>query len=82
MAKDLICQEERNPIEGKCLMVYLAKENHGGIDNLRENGWKPRVRHFVIRVYKLVLSIADKIKLGRFLRKIASKFTTRGDWYR
>lgn len=80
--RDIICQEERNPVEGKCAMVFLAKEKNGGIDNLRENGWKPRLRHAVIRVYQAVLRCADRIGLGKCLRKLAAKFRNRGDWYR
>ncbi len=82
VGKDLICQEERNPVEGKCVMVFLAKEKNGGIDNLRENGWKPRARHAAIKVYQVVLKAADTVGLGKSLRKVAGKFSGRRDWYR
>ena len=82
VGRDLICQEEREPVQGTCLMVFLAKEKNGGIDNLRENGWKPRVRHAVIKAYKTVLNAADAVGLGNAVRWIAGKFTGRRDWYR
>lgn len=80
--EDMICQEERNPVAGTCAMVFLAKEKNGGIDNLRENGWKPRLRHEIIRIYQKVLSLADKLGLGKALRKLAGRFRGRRDWYR
>ena len=82
VARDLICQEERSPVDGKCLMIFLAKDKNGGIDNLRENGWKPRARHAVIKIYHRVLKTADAVGLGRGLRKISAKFSGRQDWYR
>lgn len=82
VGRDLICQEERNPVEGKCVMVFLAKEKNGGIDNLRENGWGPRLRHMVIKCYGAMLKIADIFGIGKCLRKIAKLFAKRGDWYR
>lgn len=82
VGRDLICQEERNPVEGKCVMVFLAKEKNGGIDNLRENGWKPRAKHAVIKAYRSVLKTADAVGLGKACRKLAGKFSGRRDWYR
>lgn len=82
VGQDLICQEERNPVEGKCVLVFLAKEKNGGIDNLRENGWKPRARHAVIAGYHAVLKVADAVGLGRVLRKIVGKIPGRREWYR
>lgn len=82
VGRDLICQEERNPVKGKCVMVFLAKEKNGGIDNLRENGLKPRLRHMVIKCYGRVLKVFDKVGLGKLLRKAAKLFARRGDWYR
>lgn len=82
VAKDLICQEERNPVEGKCVMVFLAKDKSGGIDNLRENGWKPRARHTVIKIYHRMLKVADAIKLGGILRRMAEIIPGRREWYR
>jgi len=82
VGRNLICQEERNPVDGTCVMVYLAKEKNGGIDNLRENGLKPRVRHAIIRIYGAVLRCADAIGLGKALRRLAGLFKNRADWYR
>lgn len=82
VGRDLICQEERGPVEGKCVLVFLAKEKNGGVDNLRENGWGPRARHTVIKGYHATLKAADALGLGKSLRKLAGKFTKRGDWYR
>lgn len=82
VGKDLICQEERNPVEGKCVMAFLSKESNGGVDNLRENGIAPRFRHGVIKCYHGVLKAADRVALGDGLRKVARKFKNRGDWYR
>lgn len=82
VARDLICQEERNPIEEKCVMVFLAKEKNGGVDNLRENDWKPRARHAVIKVYHATLKAADTVGLGKGLRNVVGKFSRRRDWYR
>lgn len=82
VGRDLICQEERNPVAGKCVMIFLAKEKNGGIDNLRENGIGPRMRHMIIKVYHIVLKVADGIGVGKALRKLAKCFVSRGDWYR
>lgn len=82
VGRDLICQEEREPVEGKCVMVFLAKEKNGGIDNLRENGWKPRARHAIINTYQIVLKTADAVGLGKPLRKAVSRIKDRRDWYR
>lgn len=82
VGRDLICQEERNPVEGKCVMIFLAKEKNGGIDNLRENGWGPRIRHTVIKVYGACLKVFDAIGLGKSVRKVAKLFLNRKDWYR
>lgn len=82
VGRDLICQEEKKPVNGKCVMVFLAKEKNGGIDNLRDNNLKKRSKHFIIRVYHLVLVIFDTIGLGNLLRGLAKKYVDRRDWYR
>lgn len=82
VGRDLICQEEKNPVEAKCVMVFLAKEKNGGIDNLRENGFKTRIRHGIVKAYSCILKFADAIGFGRILRSIAKLFTKRRDWYR
>ena len=82
VAKDLICQEERNPVEGKCVMVFLAKEKNGGLDNLRENGLGSRTRHAATKVYKMLLKGAEAIGLGKVLRALVKKlFPNRKKWY-
>ena len=51
-------------------MVFLAKEQNGGIDNLRENGWKTRAQHAVIKVYKKILKVADAFGLGKVVQSM------------
>lgn len=82
VGKDLICQEERNPVEGKCVMVFLAKENNGGLDNLRENGFRSRLRHTTIKAYRVMLKSAEAIGLDKVLRGLVKKiFPNRKEWY-
>jgi len=82
VARDLICQEERDPVEGKCVLVFMSKEKNGGFDNLRENGFGARVRHATIKVYGVVLKVAETIGLGRMLRWLTKKlFPNRKEWY-
>lgn len=80
--RDRICQEERDPVEGTCVLVFLAKEKNGGVDNLRENGWKTRAKHMAIKTYKVVLKTADALGMGKSCRRLAGKFSGRKDWYR
>ena len=82
VGKDLICQEERNPVEGKCVMVFLTKEKNGGFDNLRENGLGARIRHTTTKVYGVLLKGADVMGVGKVLRRLVKKvFPNRKKWY-
>lgn len=80
--RDLICEEMRNPVAEKCVMIYLDKEKNGGKDNLRGSGWKMRVRHTIIKGYHAALKVADAIGAGKLLRGMAKLFPGRKDWYR
>jgi len=82
VARDLICQEEKDPVLGKCLIIFKAKDKNGGVDNLRGNGNKSRFRHIVVKVYSKMLDVTSKIGMDRVLRKIASVFSNRRKWYR
>lgn len=82
VARDLICQEEKKPIEGKCLIVFKAKETNGGTDNLRESGSKKRFRHKVVKTYSKAIDVLSKIGFDKPLRGIARLFKNRREWYK
>lgn len=81
VGKDLICEEARNPVKGVCAMIYRDKEKNGGIDNLRENGLAPRIRHKIIGCYHAALK-TNILGTGKLFRKIAGMFPNRRNWYR
>lgn len=80
--RDLICQEEKNPIPGKCLIVFLAKDKNGGTDSLRGSGMGKRFRHRVIKIYGKLLDITSKFGMDKILRNVAKKFANRKEWYK
>lgn len=83
VGRDLICHEHYKPVEGVCVMYHPNKDNgNGGIDNLRNNGLGPRMRHAVIKCYGTVLKGADAVGLGNGLRKVTKLFPNRRSWYR
>lgn len=80
--KGIVAEQERNPDMKICRIMLLDKEKLGGKDNLRYSGIGARLRHSVIRVYKLVLKTANSVGLGNAVKKMAKLFPGRSEWYR
>ncbi len=83
VGKDLICQEEKNPVEGKCVMIYLAKDKNGGTDNLRGDiSLNRRIGHKAVKVYSKAIAVTSKVGLDKPIRKLAGLFRNRREWYK